>query len=362
MLGTRIIHRYFLGELVANALSSLLVVFAIFFLASLSLEISKAHYENLPMVVVLKYVSLLLLYTAYLTIPLAVITTCIFTYGRAAQDGEIAAAQTSGIQLLRLLLPAHFIGACAMLLLAFLQDRVMPEAHFASRHVDETVFLNVEQILKRKDREIKERSFVFTWRAVSEDPSGNMVLDDIELVQYRDKKPDSWSRARRARPVVEPGSTRVTLELEDVQRAQTGGAFWAGKVSVPVDLSALIQPGERRENDLSYEELLSGADSAATEKKRNELSAEYHFRLAMALSPLLLGALAAPLGIAFRIRNRAVVFLAGVLIMAAGYLPLVTVAKMLAERGVLPAWASLEIPNAILLAAAGWLSWKSGRP
>src|SRR5688572_6632545 len=193
MQGIRLIHRYLLAELVTNALASLLVVFAIFFLAALSLEIGKSHYENLPMVVILKYVSLLLLYTAYLTIPLSVITTCIFTYGRAAQDGEIAAAQTSGIRLMVLLLPAYMIGAFAMLLLAFLQDRVMPEAHFRSRHVDESVFLNVEQILKRKDRRIQQRAFVFTWRSVGEDDSGNLVLDDIELVQYRKKKPDSWS-------------------------------------------------------------------------------------------------------------------------------------------------------------------------
>src|SRR5262245_44902177 len=136
MFAVRLSHRYFPAELLANAIASLLVVFSIFFLAALSLEVGKTHYENLPMVVILKYVGLLLLYTAYLTIPLSVITTCIFTYGRAAQDGEIAASQTSGIPLFRLFLPAHFIGACAMLVLALWQDRIMPDAHYASRNVD----------------------------------------------------------------------------------------------------------------------------------------------------------------------------------------------------------------------------------
>jgi lipopolysaccharide export system permease protein len=359
--GIRLIDRYFVKELVANAIVSLLVVFAIFFLAALSLQVGKAHYDNLPMVVVLKYVVLLLLYTAYLTIPLSIVTTCIFTYGRASQDGEITAAQSSGIPLMRLLLPAHFLGACAMLVLSVLQNRVMPEAHFQSRQVDESVFLNFEQILKRKDREIKDRSFLFKWRAVAEDAAGNLVLDDIELVQYRDKKPASWSMAKRARPVVEPGSSRVTLELVDAHRAEEGAAMWCGRVEIPIDLSALTAPGQRGLSDLSYEELLSGTASARSERRRLGLAAEFHFRLAMAISALLLGALAAPLGIAFRIRNRAVVFLAGVLIMTAGYLPLVIVAKTVAERGMVPAWISLQVPNLLLLGAAIALSRKARR-
>ena len=107
-----------------------------------------------------------------------------------------------------LLLPAYFVGACAMLLLAVLQDRVMPEAHYASRHVDESVFLNVEQILKRKDRQIQEKSFVFKWGGVTEDDTGSLILDDIELVQFRDKnRAASWSRAKSARPVIEAGSS-----------------------------------------------------------------------------------------------------------------------------------------------------------
>ena len=89
---------------------------------------------------------------------------------------------------------------------------------------------------------------------------------------------------------------------------------------------------------------------------------EFHFRLAMAFAPLVLGALAAPLGIVFRIRNRAVVFLAGVLIMASVYLPLVAVATKIAESGAVPAWAILQAPNVLLAVVAILLSLKANRP
>jgi lipopolysaccharide export system permease protein len=363
MAGITLIHRYLLRELVANAVVSLVATFAIFFLGALSLQTGKSSYESLPMVVVLKYVSLLLLYTAYVTIPLTVVTTCIFTYGRAAQEGEIAAAQTSGIRTSRLLVPAYVLGAASMLLLAVLQDRVMPDAHYRSRQVDEAVFLDVEQILKRTDRRVTNRSFVFTWGGVAQDGAGRLVLNDVELVNLgRDKKPQSWSRAKRATPVVEPGTSRITLELEDAYREQRGTAVWAGRVAVPIDLSALISAGSRNEKGLTYEELLSGAEADRSAKRRNRYAAEFHFRLAMALSPLLLGALAAPLGLTLRVRNRAVVFLAGVLVMAGGYLPLVAVADTLAERGTAPAWAILQVPNVLLLAGAAWLTMKADRP
>jgi lipopolysaccharide export LptBFGC system permease protein LptF len=361
--GLRLIHRYLLVELLRNAVVSLVVVFSIFFLAALSIQVGRSHSENLPMVAVLKYVALLLLYTAYLTIPVCVITTCIFTYGRAAQDGEIAAAQTSGIRINGLLIPGVFIGACAMLLLAVIQNRVMPEAHFLSRQVDESVFMNVEQLLKRRDKSIREKDFVFQWQSVGEDATGNLILEDVELVTFKDRKKESSTRARRARPVAEPGSTRVTLELEDVQREQDGAGFWAGRIEVPIDLSALVPPRVRSgENQLTYEELLSGAVSSRTEKRSNRLFSEFHFRMAMAIAPFLFAAFAAPFGIALRIRNRAVVFLAGVLVMTGGYLPLVAVGKSLAERGTVPAWAGLQAPNVVLAVVALYFLRKVQRP
>jgi lipopolysaccharide export LptBFGC system permease protein LptF len=363
MAGIRIIHRYFLGELFANAVASFLVVFAVFFLAALSLESGKSHFENLPMVVIVKYVGLLLLYSAYLTIPLAIITTCIFTYGRAAQDGEIAAAQTGGIRLTNLMQPAIFLGACGMLLLAFLQDRIMPDAHYASRQVDESVFQNVDQLLKNKSREIREKSFVFKWGAVGEDSTGSLVLDDIELVQFsrdKDQWVKSWSLARRARPVIEGDGSRVVLELEDVHRDDGKSAFWAGRANVPIDLTTLTRTGNRSEADLSYEQLLTGAVNASSARKRDRLEAEFHFRFAMALAPLIFAAFAAPLGVAFRVRNRAVVFLAGVLILTVGYLPLITVARTLCEHGTAPGIVQ-QAPNVLLAIAAVLVTKRANR-
>jgi lipopolysaccharide export LptBFGC system permease protein LptF len=339
-----------------NAMVSLVVVFAIFFLAALSIQVGRSSSENLPMLAILKYVALILLYTAYLTIPVCVVTTCIFTYGRAAQDGEIAAAQTSGIRINGLLVPAVFLGSCTMLLLAVLQNRVMPEAHFQSRQVDEGVFVNVEQLLKRRDKSIQEKNFVFTWNAVGEDAGGALVLQDVELVKFRNGQWISSTRAKRARPVTEPGTSRVTLELEDLNhRDDSGLTLFANKLEAPIDLSALLPPRIRSgENQLTYEELLSGAASARTEKRSHRLSAEFHFRFAMAISPLLLAAFAAPFGVALKIRNRAVVFLAAVLVMIGGYLPLVAVGKSLAERGAKPVWMYLQAPNVILGCVALW--------
>jgi lipopolysaccharide export system permease protein len=359
----RLIHRYLLRELIVNAAVSLVVVFAIFFLAALSIQVGRSSSENLPMLAILKYVALLLLYTSYLTVPVCIVTTCIFTYGRAAQDGEIAAAQTSGIRINGLLVPAVFLGACAMLMLAVLQNRVMPEAHFQSRQVDESVFLNVEQLLKRRDKSIQEKDFVFQWNAVGQDSGGDLVLEDVELVKFKDGKWASSTRARRARPVTEPGSSRVTLELDDIHHSEPGLTVLGVRIETPIDLSALLPPRVRSgENQLTYEELLSGAASARTEKRSNRLSAEFHFRFAMAIAPLLLAAFAAPFGIALRIRNRAVVFLAGVLVMVGGYLPLIVVARSLVERGAKPAWMYLQAPNVILACVALYFVRKIHRP
>jgi lipopolysaccharide export LptBFGC system permease protein LptF len=360
--GIRLIHRYLLVELVRNAIISLVVVFAIFFLAALSFQVGRVNLENLPMATVLKSVALLLLYTAFLTIPLSVVTACIFTYGRAAQDGEIAAAQTSGIELRGLVVPALFLGACTTLVLTVLQDRVMPEAHFRSRIIDESVFEDVEQLLRQKNHEVRTQNFVFKWGSIGKDAAQKLILNDVRLNTYAGGKVVSWTEAKSARPVVEPESSRITLELQDVHETRNGMSFWAATLDAPIDLAALVENRPRtKECDLSYEEILSEAATPQPDKRGNRLNAEFHFRIAMSLSPLLFAAFAAPFGIAFRLRNRAVVFLAGILIMMAGYHPIVNVGKRLAEQGVVPAWASLEAGNVALLVMAFWFMRRARR-
>ncbi len=358
----KLIHRYLLRELLLNAVVSLITVFSIFFLGAVSLQVDKANYENMPMIAVLRYVSLLLAYTSYLTLPLTVLTTCIFTYGRASQDGEIAAATTGGVHPWQPLVPGVLVGAVVGLLLAACQDRLMPEAHYLSRRVDESVLSNAAQLLKRNDRQINFGNFIFTWRSVASDRDGNMILREIEYVQYRKGKPISWTRASHARPVVDPDSPRMVLELEEVTRHENGHFSSVDRLAVPVDLRILAAtPPRRAVEDLSYENLLTDAHLTDRANRRHRALAEYNFRLAMSISPLLFGLLGAPLGVTLRLRNRALVFLTGLLIVALCYWPLLAMFKNFAEKGAIPAWISLQIPNILLTIVAASVLRKAFR-
>ena len=161
-----------------------------------------------------------------------------------------------------------------------------------------------------------------------------------------------------------PGPLRVHTRWRETRTDPSGATVTEELVVTSVDpgRSATIALAGTGENQLTYQELLSGAESSRTEKRRNRLAAEFHFRFAMSISALLLAAFAAPFGIALRIRNRAVVFLAGILVMMALYLPLVAVARAFAERGVAPAWVALQAPNVILAAIAAVFIRKVNHP
>lgn len=69
------------------------------------------------------------------TIPMALLTAVLLAFGRLAQDNELTALRASGISFWRLIVPCLFVGLLGSLLLVVLNDRILPEAHLASRRM-----------------------------------------------------------------------------------------------------------------------------------------------------------------------------------------------------------------------------------
>ena len=68
------------------------------------------------------------------TLPIAVLVAILLSLGRLSSDNEIIALRASGINILNLIIvPLLIIGLILSLILVFLNDRIVPYAHFASR-------------------------------------------------------------------------------------------------------------------------------------------------------------------------------------------------------------------------------------
>jgi lipopolysaccharide export LptBFGC system permease protein LptF len=349
----RLLQRRILRELLINATGTLAATLVLIFLVSLSLQIGRVSFDDLPMTAVLKSVSLFVVHTLNLTLPLAVLSTCLFTYGRAAADGEFAAARTSGVHPWHFLSPALLLGTCVMTLLAALQDRVMPDAHFAARFVGDAVLADVDRVLHGADRRLRQGDFVAQWRERTRDEDGRLVLTDLYLAQFEKGALASETTAARARPSLTDDGSMLVFALTDVHRSAGAreGVISVGSCEVTVDLGALAaeRSFRRKAVQLSNEELHGAVARDPSSQTARRAKTELHYRAALALSAPLFALFGAPLGLRLRFANRAFVFLTGVLVVVLGYWPLVAIGKRLADSGAAPAWLALNVANATLL-------------
>jgi lipopolysaccharide export LptBFGC system permease protein LptF len=349
----RILHRALFGELLKNAAATFAVVIALIFLGALSLQIGKASYDDLPMTAILKSVFLFVVHTLNLTLPMAVLATCLLTYGRIAAEGEAAAARTSGVHPWHLLTPALLLGAAVSCGLAALQDRVMPEAHYKTKFIADAVFTDIERVLTGAENRLRGGSFTAQWKGRSRDVDGRLVLNDLYLVRYRDGAPYEFVTAAKAKPSLAADDDRLILELFDVRRTEAGreGVAGVGYQYVPIDLDSLAarRRVRRKPVQMSGVELWSVAATEGASETGRRASAEIHYRIALAASAILFALFGAPLGLKLRLANRGFVFLVGALVVLLGYWPLTAVGKRLAESGALPPYLALNAANVALL-------------
>ena len=375
------LHRYLLSELLQNAALTVVAILAIFFMVALALVLGTSRTEGVPFLLVLRHTGFKALSTLYLTLPLTVLTACIFTYGRARSDGEFTAMRVAGIHPWQSIIPAIVLGASCTFALCWLEGSAMPAAHFRGRvELERDLLANLEGLLKRKDKRIVDKSWSAMWKTLHQDEDGHIVLGDLQLI-ILDKDDRSFTeriRAARAKPRLDTVANALSLGLEEITRENSSGQiFQASEFTVMLHLESLgAERKRKRESDCTYEELLTrsrryasqaaiaedGKQREKLQEKSREYAAEYHMRIAFSFSAVLFAFLGSALGLWRGTGNRAVVFMTGFLLVVCLYYPLEMVGRWLAVDLAVPAGGAMWIGNGVLLALSSWAFRKVMRP
>jgi LPS export ABC transporter permease LptF/LPS export ABC transporter permease LptG len=134
-LPLRILDRYVLRRMLAIfflAFSSLLLVFYIINI----LELIDNIIENkVPFIYVLKYDYYMTPEFIKIILPISILTAVLLTFSLMSKNNEVIAVQVSGISLLRLALPAVFLGLFLSFCTYFIQENILPEANRRSGQV-----------------------------------------------------------------------------------------------------------------------------------------------------------------------------------------------------------------------------------
>lgn len=106
--------------------SSLLLVFYIINILEL---IDNVIENKIPFSYVLKYDYYATPEIVTIILPIAILTAVLLTFSLMSKNNEVIAVQVSGISLLRLALPAVFLGLFLSLATFFIQENILPEAN-----------------------------------------------------------------------------------------------------------------------------------------------------------------------------------------------------------------------------------------
>lgn len=292
------------------------------------------------------------------TIPMAFLLAVLLAFGRLSADNEIVVIKSCGLSLFQVMPPVIVCALVAVLLALGASTIGVPWGNSAFKELS-------LQVLKRNiTATIREKTF---WDDI---PGVVMYTDLYEeqshtlkgVIIHDGRNPDRPMTifARDGVVTSAAGSQALLLSLQNgsIHIAGTGGLYrlvYFGEYSMTIGEKGSSTKIFRNEPDMWISELRRQIDDPViSPKNRLKMMAEFHSRFTFPFASLVFAILAVPLGIQNRRSGKSGGFTVSMIIILAYYV-LMSVARTVAERGVVPPVVALWIPNLIFFAMGCFL-------
>ena len=150
----KIIDRYVLGHFIVVFLTALLAFIIIYVLIDLIENLDTYIDNRAPFATVLKYYLLYIPFMANLTVPIAVLLSCLFTIGSLARHSELVALKGSGVSLYRIFVPLYWLGLLISLLALLFGELVLPQANHRRMEVKQVEIKKLPQADQQRRKNV----------------------------------------------------------------------------------------------------------------------------------------------------------------------------------------------------------------
>ncbi len=316
--------------------------------------------KGIGILTVLQLFLYILPYSLVVTIPMSALLATLATFTRLAGDGEILALQTAGVSVTRLTRPAIGFGLVASALTLLITVWILPVSFHA--------FKNLVFQMARRHVAVGLQEGIFNSEfeglilyAERLDPKTSK-LAGIFLVDNRDPGERRVIVARHGQFTSDPENLRMELSLSDgsihLSAAEVAGRYRLltfAQYNLTLDAGRVLTSPIQRplgEQELTLAELRQRAAALkAMGVNYHPPLVEFHKKLAIPFSCVLFTMVAVPLGSRFRKGGRG--FSLAISVGAAlGYYMLIVGGEGLGERGLMPEFVAMWLPN-ILIALGG---------
>ncbi|MFH1312258.1 MAG: LptF/LptG family permease [Candidatus Eisenbacteria bacterium] len=131
----RVLDRYLFSETWRTVLIGLLAFITIFITLDMVENVDDFVDNNAGIPTILKYYAFQIPHIFTLTLPIAVLISCLFTVGQMARHYELIAIKASGIRFARTMLPLVAVGLVASALSLGVSEIIEPEANSTVRNI-----------------------------------------------------------------------------------------------------------------------------------------------------------------------------------------------------------------------------------
>jgi lipopolysaccharide export system permease protein len=339
----RILDRYLLREVVTSWLAITGVLLVILLTNEVARVLSRAADNHYPRSMVLELMGLGALHNLSILVPIGLLLGVVLAFGRMYHDSEMTAALACGVGPARIYVPVGLLAIVVTALLAWLSLDISPAAYLRILNLRSAALRagQLAPVAPGRFSTFSGGSAVVYAQSVN--PDGTLV--DVFVERNHGGRVEVVL-ARRARHVVAPDGSAVTITLYDGERFEgiPGSPRFRimrfAEHTIPVEVP---RPSQE----------ISDLDAAPTrtliDSRDPRKQAELQWRLALPTMCIVLTLVAVPLS---RLRPRqgryGRVWAAAILYLV--YSNLVSAGKIWIERGQFPSWLGLWWTHAVVIA------------
>lgn len=348
----RILSLYIIREIASLFLLGIVIFTLVLLMGRLIKLTELVVSRGVPLADVSKMILFLIPSFLTYTIPMAFLLAVLLAFGRLSADNEIVVLKASGISLYQVMPPVLFSALVAVLLAFGVSAVAAPWGNSAFRE------LSLQVITNNVAATIREKTFwddipgVVMYTEHYEEK--NKLLKGVVIHDGRNQSRPMTIFAQDGAISGSSGSNSLLLSLRDgtIHMAGEDGLYRLvhfGEYSMTVGDKESRTPLYRNESDLWLSELKSQMnDPAVPATIRLKHRTEFHSRFTFPCASFVFAILAVPLGIQNRRAGKSGGFAVSILIILSYYV-IMSVAKTLPEKGVLPSSIALWLPNLVFL-------------